>query len=84
MIKEIQKLFQGKDMLDTVLDKENFMIGVGVLAIFGLISLTPPLIKLMLGAKKYHEACDIIYGPSELTKLNIYLMDTKRQLRLKT
>lgn len=79
-MKKYQDIFYGTDLMDATLNRDHFMVVVGALAVVGFIYLTPPIIKLVLGERKYHAICDIIFGPSDFTLLNLYLMDTKKEL----
>ena len=76
----INNIFGKPDLLDSIVNRENFVLLVSVAAVYGVICATPWLIKILIGEKKYNDASAIIFGESELSALNRYLEATKEQL----
>jgi len=80
----IDKFFGKPDLLDTIVNRDNFVLLVSVAAVYGVICVTPWLLKILIGEKKYNDASEIIFGESELTALNRYLEATREQLMTMT
>jgi hypothetical protein len=76
----LDKFFGKPDLLDTIVNRDNFVLLASVAAVYGVICITPWLLKILIGEKKYNAASEIIFGESELTALNRYLEATKEQL----